>query len=149
MVPMPAEIDIGNADRVRDLLLSVLDEGPAMLVVDMSATSFCDSGGVKALVGVYQRALADQAALRIVIAAPVVQRVLAITGVDRLLDIYPTVAAALTAPALPASGEQTAAEPAAAGPAAPQHDAPETAAAEPTATERAREAPVAENCALD
>jgi anti-sigma B factor antagonist len=123
VVPMPAEIDISNADNARDQLLSVLDEGPAMLVVDMSATSFCDSGGVNALVRVYQRALADQAALRFVITAPVVQRVLAITGVDRLLDIYPTVAAALAAPVLPAAGEQAvlpapaATEPAASEPA--------------------------------
>jgi anti-sigma B factor antagonist len=114
----PAEIDISNADEVRDCLLGVLGESPALLVVDLSATSFCDSGGVNALVRVYQRALADRAALRFVVTAPVVRRVLAITGVDRLLDIYPTLAAALAGP-VPALGEQAGPEATAPEPAAP------------------------------
>jgi anti-sigma B factor antagonist len=123
----PAEVDISNADKVRDCLLCVLDESPALLVVNMGATSFCDSGGVNALVRVYQRALADRAALRIVVTAPVVRRVFAITGVDRLLDIYPTLAAALAGP-VPASGQQAATEPAAREQAAPREGcgAPET-----------------------
>jgi anti-anti-sigma factor len=104
---MPVEIDIGNADEARDRLLSVLAEGPTMLVVDMGATTFCDSAGVNALVRVYQRALAAEAALRLVITARVVQRVLAITGVDRLLDIYPTIEDALAAPGDPAAPGET------------------------------------------
>jgi anti-sigma B factor antagonist len=105
---VPVEIDISNVDRVLDDLLSVVQEGPAALVVDMSQTTFCDSSGVNALVRVYQQALAAGAPLRLVIVPSAVQRVLAITGVDRLIGTFPTVAAALADEAVAAAREHAA-----------------------------------------
>jgi anti-sigma B factor antagonist len=93
----PTEIDISNADKFRDDLLSVVKEGPAALVVDMSKTTFCDSAGVNGLVRVYQQGLAAGAPVRLVIIASAVKRVLVITGVDRLIGTFPTVEAALAA----------------------------------------------------
>jgi len=92
---LPVEIDLANAGQVREDLLSVLNRGPAALVVDMSRTTFCDSAGVNALVRAYKRACASGARMRLVVATPAVQRVLAITGVDSLIGLYPSVAAAL------------------------------------------------------
>lgn len=94
---VPVEVDISNADKVRDDLLAVLKEGPTVLVVDMSETTFCDSAGVNALVRVYQQALATGTAVRLVTTTPAVQRVLAVTGVDRLIDTFSAVDAALAA----------------------------------------------------
>jgi len=101
---LPVEIDLVNAGQVREDLLSVLNRGPATLIVDMGGTTFCDSAGVNALVRAYKRAAASGAQMRLVVSAPAVQRVLAITGVDRLIGIYPSVAAALAAVAQPAQG---------------------------------------------
>ena len=50
---------------------------------------------MNALVRAYRRACASGARMRLVVTAPAVQRVLAITGVDGLIGIYPSVAAAL------------------------------------------------------
>src|SRR5258707_13201941 len=97
VVSLPAEIDISNADQVRDDLLSILNRGATLLVVDMCATTFCDSAGLNALVRAFKRATASGAGMRVVVSARAVQRVLAITGVDHLIDIYPTVAAAMAA----------------------------------------------------
>ena len=36
--------------------------------------------------------------MRLVVSTPAVQRVLSITGVDRLVDVYPSVAASLAGP---------------------------------------------------
>jgi anti-sigma B factor antagonist len=94
---LPVEIDIANADQVREDLLTVLNRGPAVLIVDMAGTTFCDSAGVNAIVRAYKRAAACGASMRLVVSAPTVLRVLAITGVDRLVVTYRTVAAALTA----------------------------------------------------
>jgi anti-sigma B factor antagonist len=105
---VPVEIDISNVDGVLDDLLSVVQQGPAALVVDMSQTTFCDSSGVNALVRVRQQALAAGAPLRLVIAQPAVQRVLAITGVGRLIGTFPTVAAALADEAVSAAREHAA-----------------------------------------
>jgi anti-sigma B factor antagonist len=98
VVTLPAEIDITNADNVREDLLSVLNQGAVLLIADLSNTTFCDSAGVSALVRTYRRAAASDSGMRLVVGTPAVQRVLAITGVARLLDIYPSVAASLTGP---------------------------------------------------
>lgn len=95
VISLPVEIDVSNADQVREDLLSVLNRGAAMLIVDMGGTTFCDSAGVNALVRAHKRATADGGQIRLVAPAPAVRRVLAITGVDRLMDVYPTVAASL------------------------------------------------------
>lgn len=102
VVTLPVEIDIANADQVREDLLTVLNREPTVLVVDMAGTTFCDSAGVNALVRAHKRAAASGARMRLVVSSPTVQRVLAITGVDRLIGIYPTVAGALTAANQPA-----------------------------------------------
>jgi anti-sigma B factor antagonist len=106
VVSLPAEIDITNADQVREDLLSVLNQGAALLIADLSRTTFCDSAGMSALARGFRRAEASQSDMRLVVTTLAVQRVLALTGIDRLLDIYPSVAASL-APS-PGSGNAAA-----------------------------------------
>lgn len=107
VVSLPAEIDITNAGQVREDLLSVLNQGAALLIADLSKTTFCDSAGVSALARSFRRAKASQSGMRLVVSTLAVQRVLALTGIDRLLDIYPSVAASLAA--WPDSGNAAAA----------------------------------------
>ena len=102
VVMLPAEIDITNADRVREDLLSVLNHGAAVLIADLSKTTFCDSAGVAALARTFRRAEASQTEMRLVVSTPAVHRALCLTGVDRLLDIYPSVTASLAGPNEPA-----------------------------------------------
>jgi anti-sigma B factor antagonist len=97
VVSLPGEIDITNADQVREDLLSVLNQGAALLIADLSKTTFCDSAGVSALARSFRRAEASQSEMRLVVSTLAVQRVLALTGIDRLLNIYPSVAASLAA----------------------------------------------------
>ena len=98
VVTLPAEIDVTNADAIREELLSMVNQGAALLIADLSKTMFCDSAGVSALVRTLRRAKANEAVLRLVVNTPAVQRVLSITGVDRLLEIFPSVSAALAGP---------------------------------------------------
>ena len=84
-----------NADAIREELLAVLNQGAVLLVADMSKTDFCDSSGVSALVRVFRHAATSGTALRLVVTTPAVLRVLSITGVDRLVDVFPSVAASL------------------------------------------------------
>ena len=95
VVTLPAEIDVTNADMVREDLLSVLNQGAALLIADMSKTDFCDSAGVSALVRTFRRAASSESSMRLVVSTPAVQRVLSITGIDRLVNTYPSVAASL------------------------------------------------------
>ena len=98
VVTLPGEIDVTNADMVLEDLLSVLNQGAALLIADLSKTCFCDSAGVSALVRTFRRAATSESSMRLVVSTPAVERVLSITGVDRLVDIYPSVAASLAGP---------------------------------------------------
>ena len=98
VVTLPPEIDVTNADMVREELASVLNEGAALLIADLSKTGFCDSAGVSALVRTFRRAATGESSMRLVVSTPAVERVLSITGVDRLLETFPSVAASLAGP---------------------------------------------------
>ena len=64
VVTLPAEIDMANADRVGADLQAALAPGVTAVVADMTATTFCDSRGIHALVLAHQRATACGAELR-------------------------------------------------------------------------------------
>jgi anti-sigma B factor antagonist len=104
VVTLPAEIDVTIADAVRDELLAILNQGATLLIADLSKTEFCDSAGVSALVRTYRQASTSGRPMRLVVSTPSVQRVLSITGVDRLVDIFPSVAASLAG--TPGSADQ-------------------------------------------
>jgi anti-sigma B factor antagonist len=95
VVTLPVEIDVTIADTVRDELLAILDQGATLLIADLGKTEFCDSAGVSSLVRTYRQASTSGSAMRLVVGTPAVQRVLSITGVDRLVDVFPSVAASL------------------------------------------------------
>ena len=94
-VAVPAELDLTISDGLREALLGVLNAGALGLVVDMTATTFCDSAGISAITRAMRRAAANDAAMRLAVTAPAVLRVLDLVGIDRLIDIYPDADAAL------------------------------------------------------
>jgi anti-sigma B factor antagonist len=98
VVTLPDEIDLANADQVGRELDAALAPGVATVVADMTATRFCDTSGVRMLVLAHQRAAASGAELRVVIPSASVLRVLAITKVDTVLRIYPSLEDALSPP---------------------------------------------------
>ena len=95
MVTAAGEIDITNAESLRDALLSALNAGALGLVVNMTATTFLDSAGVTALVRASRRAAATEATVRLAVTAPSVLRVLNLVGIDRLIEVHPSVADAV------------------------------------------------------
>lgn len=115
IVKLPVEVDVSNADQVRQDLVTLAEQGAALVIADMSATTFCDSAGVTALVRAVRKANASGTGLRVAASAPGVTRVLAITGVDRLIGIYPSVAAAMADPGNETARQGHAAHPGPAG----------------------------------
>jgi anti-sigma B factor antagonist len=89
------EIDLTNADGLREALLAALNGDAAALVADLTGTTFLDSAGVTALVRASRRAADTGATFRLAVTALPVLRVLSLVGIDRLIDIYPTVAEAV------------------------------------------------------
>jgi anti-anti-sigma factor len=95
VVTASGEIDITNAESLRDALLTALNAGALGLVVDMAATTFIDSAGVTALVRASRRASATDATLRLAVTAPAVLRVLNLVGIDQLIAVHPSLTEAV------------------------------------------------------
>jgi anti-anti-sigma factor len=94
VVTLPEDIDVSNADRIREQLLTVINRGAAVLIADMTATVSCDYAGGEAVIRAYQRAVISGTDLRLVVTAQIVRRVLSYDGLDRLVSIYPSLEAA-------------------------------------------------------
>ena len=103
MVTLPAEIDVTNADGVGADLQAAFAPGVTAVIADMTATTFCDSRGVRALVLAHQHAAASGAELRLVVASASVLRVLALLGLDGWLAIYPSLQEAMAVEPAPKS----------------------------------------------
>ncbi|MGH3170123.1 MAG: STAS domain-containing protein [Trebonia sp.] len=95
VVTFPAEVDLTVADAAREALLAVLNQGAALLVVDMTPTTFCDSAGVSVIVRAARRASAGGGSIRLATSSATVLRVFSLVGIDRLIEIHPTVADAV------------------------------------------------------
>ena len=98
VVVLPVEIDVTNSEQVHDQIVAALAPGVDVVIADMTATSFCDSSGVHALVVAHEAAVSRGAQLRLA-ASPdgSVSRVLQLIGVGRILSIYRSLAEAIEA----------------------------------------------------
>jgi anti-sigma B factor antagonist len=96
VVALPEEVDIRNAAGVAEELTVAVSHG-SVVIIDMTATMFCDCAGARAIVRAHTRAADSGAELRLVVTASLVRRILGLIGVDYVLDIYPSVEAARAA----------------------------------------------------
>jgi anti-sigma B factor antagonist len=62
----------------------------------MTATTFCDSSGMAAIVAAYQQAVEAGADMRLVIGHLAARRVFELSGIDTVISIYPDLPAALS-----------------------------------------------------
>ena len=95
VVVAPAEIDVTNAAGLRAALAQAAGNGPGTLVVDLTRTQFCDSAGMHALVDAHKRARAEGGQVLLAVSGAAVPRILEITGLDRMLPRFDSVAEAL------------------------------------------------------
>ena len=82
----------------------MLRPAACLLVIDLSAVSYADASGLAVLVATGRRAGLLGGLLRLAAPAPAVAKVLRITGLHQLLDIFPTVQAAITSPGVASAG---------------------------------------------
>ena len=90
-------MDQSNAEQIRDELLALIDDQTLVLVLDMTGTTACDHACGDALTSVYHRAMANGVGLRLIVGVDTVLRTLAMSGLDRVIPVYRTLGAALSA----------------------------------------------------
>jgi anti-sigma B factor antagonist len=97
VVTLPQDIDNSNAGQIRERLLWIINRGAEVLVADLTGTVSCDYSGADALARAHHRAVANGTEFRLVAIADVVRRVLSLSGLDRLVPVYPDLDGALAA----------------------------------------------------
>jgi anti-sigma B factor antagonist len=97
VVTLRGEVDAYSAPSLRLDLRSLIDDGCSSVVIDLSAVTFLDSSALGALVGALRRLRERGGELLIVEPETTAARIFALTGLDTVLDLYPTRAAALSA----------------------------------------------------
>ena len=110
------EIDAYTSPRLREELKRLIDDGARRLVVDLQGVEFMDSTGLGVLVSALKRlkeasmpagtpdgagsdpqASADDGRLSLVCTSPQILRVLAVTGLDKVFVVAPSLAEATAA----------------------------------------------------
>jgi phosphoserine phosphatase RsbU/P len=98
VVTMPAEMDITNATGISDQLAAVTAQSPEVITADMTATVFCDSSGVRALVRAHELATASGSELRLALGGSPTTRIIQLLGLDQIVPVYHDVEESLATP---------------------------------------------------
>jgi anti-sigma B factor antagonist len=96
VVRLAGELDLYNADAVREALLAAVERAPQRLVVDLEAVRFIDSTALGVLIEARSK-VTDRGSF--VLAAPGLEtrRALEVSGLDRHFTVERTVADAIAA----------------------------------------------------
>lgn len=93
------ELDLASAPELRQQMVeAVAQAAPGHhLVVDLDGLDFVDDVGLGVLIGGAMRARSRGGSFALVSSRERVRKVLALSGLDRAIDVHPTLAAALSA----------------------------------------------------
>jgi anti-sigma B factor antagonist len=97
VVAPSGEVDLATSPELREGLERAEAEATAGLVVDLRAVSFIDSTGIGELVGCHRRCRELGRALVFVVPEGTTRKILTVTGMDAVFDMYPDEEGALAA----------------------------------------------------
>jgi anti-sigma B factor antagonist len=104
VVEMPEEIDMANADGIRESLLGLLNAGgtrAAPIIIDLSRTTFCDSTAINMLLRAHTRAEPLGCRLfTVVVPGGPVRKVFDVTAVSRVIPVCDDLGSAIALAAL-------------------------------------------------
>jgi anti-sigma B factor antagonist len=91
------EVDLFTAPALDAELTRVVSSGASAVIVDLTGVDFLDSTGLSVIVKALKRVRESGGSLSVVVASERVGKVFRITGLDQILPVHPTLAAALEA----------------------------------------------------
>jgi anti-sigma B factor antagonist len=89
-----SRIDAAVAIEFKDAMRAQTDDGPDLIVLDLSRVDFIDSSGLGAIVAAMKHIGADRK-LALAGLTPTVQRVFQLTRMDSVFSVFPTLDGAL------------------------------------------------------
>lgn len=94
IIRVEGELDLGTAPKLADELDAAAGAGKRV-VLDLSRCEFIDSSGLRTLLSARSTAAAGGGSFALVVADPNLLRVFEVASLDRILEIHPTLDAAL------------------------------------------------------
>jgi anti-anti-sigma factor len=95
VIVVSGNIDYSNHGQLRALAGEALGRGRLRQILDLSGVRLCDPSGLAALVAIHRRAEEQGGRIRLVAPSPLVVNVLALTSLDQVFEIRPTVESAV------------------------------------------------------
>ena len=90
VLDIAGDLDFHSAPRAREVLLGLTPGPGLLLVVDLTALTFCDSTGITLLLAARNHALGHRADIALAGVPTTVTRIFDITGLSRIFATYPT-----------------------------------------------------------
>jgi anti-sigma B factor antagonist len=90
------DVDAANAHVLREAVLGAIDDGSPVVVVDLTEVGYIDSVGLGTLVISLKHATEQRAKLRLVVTNPQIEKILKITGLQSIFEIYGDSASAIS-----------------------------------------------------
>lgn len=91
------ELDLDSAPNLRRALLDAINDGHHMIVVNLTDATFIDSSGLGVLVNALRRLHGVDGELRVAAARRSITTAIEMSGLDKLLGLFPDVESAVTA----------------------------------------------------
>jgi anti-sigma B factor antagonist len=96
LIRVAGELDLGTIGALESAVAERIDP-QARVVLDLEGLRFCDSTGLGAIIKLHRRLGELGGVLALCAPGPRVVDVLSISGVDQVIGVYPSVAAAVRA----------------------------------------------------
>ena len=96
VVSVGGEIDLSTAPAFEAAIAGALDDDPPVLVIELSDVSFLASIGLRILAATHEK-VSKSAQVAIVANNPATNRPMQLTGLDKVMSMYPTLDEALSA----------------------------------------------------
>lgn len=96
VVEVSGEVDVYTAPRLREAVVSAIDDGNTRLVIDVDKVEFLDSTGVGVMVGALKKVRSSGGTLDIVCTQPRLLKIFDITGLDKVFGLHASVADAVS-----------------------------------------------------
>jgi anti-sigma B factor antagonist len=87
VVTLNGEIDLRTSPQLRNLFLSLLEENPPRIILDLAGVSYVDSSGVGTIVELKRRAMPHESKVVLVGLQPRVRSLFEITRLDKFFTI--------------------------------------------------------------
>jgi len=99
IITLRGEVDAHDAPRLRDLFAAAVDalgsSGTPRLVLDLSTLEFLDSTALGTMIGALRRVREAGGEMTVVLPETTARRIFEVTGLDAVLDVRPTLDAAV------------------------------------------------------